>query len=215
MFSGLYGLNGRQHGDRILPGRLRPLLPTQARQDGNNAFYFIIVHGLRSGRRIHQFEREHPMIDVQNDVFGPGSFAQSVQGQRRPGASDIGPYREHARFRITCSHNTSMPGQWQWQTLHPPGRGARERNSNHSNEPTLMNWACGVYKAACHVLPFSQVPAKNGARICTMDTLDRNILAELQADGRLTLTDLADRKSTRLNSSHVATSYAVFCLKKK
>src|SRR5690625_6399674 len=29
------------------------------------------------------------------------------------------------------------------------------------------------------------------------------------------LTAPADRKSTRLNSSHVATSYAVFCLKKK
>src|SRR5439155_7789427 len=28
-------------------------------------------------------------------------------------------------------------------------------------------------------------------------------------------TELADRKSTRLNSSHVAISYAVFCLKKK
>src|SRR5690625_5599686 len=27
--------------------------------------------------------------------------------------------------------------------------------------------------------------------------------------------DLSDRKSTRLNSSHVAISYAVFCLKKK
>src|SRR5437870_10829335 len=27
--------------------------------------------------------------------------------------------------------------------------------------------------------------------------------------------DIADRKSTRLNSSHVAISYAVFCLKKK
>src|SRR5690625_7883262 len=27
--------------------------------------------------------------------------------------------------------------------------------------------------------------------------------------------ELGDRKSTRLNSSHVATSYAVFCLKKK
>src|SRR5690625_6909770 len=27
--------------------------------------------------------------------------------------------------------------------------------------------------------------------------------------------DLLDRKSTRLNSSHVAISYAVFCLKKK
>src|SRR5207253_10318615 len=29
------------------------------------------------------------------------------------------------------------------------------------------------------------------------------------------LTDKRDRKSTRLNSSHVAISYAVFCLKKK
>ncbi len=27
--------------------------------------------------------------------------------------------------------------------------------------------------------------------------------------------DVADRKSTRLNSSHVVISYAVFCLKKK
>src|SRR5439155_6128162 len=32
---------------------------------------------------------------------------------------------------------------------------------------------------------------------------------------RLFSTSLSDRKSTRLNSSHVATSYAVFCLKKK
>src|SRR5215510_4878521 len=32
---------------------------------------------------------------------------------------------------------------------------------------------------------------------------------------RMTLALLVDRKSTRLNSSHVAISYAVFCLKKK
>src|SRR5690606_41272327 len=31
----------------------------------------------------------------------------------------------------------------------------------------------------------------------------------------LTTVDLQDRKSTRLNSSHVKISYAVFCLKKK
>src|SRR5437870_8844898 len=31
----------------------------------------------------------------------------------------------------------------------------------------------------------------------------------------LPLVELRDRKSTRLNSSHVAISYAVFCLKKK
>src|SRR5438067_9745211 len=32
---------------------------------------------------------------------------------------------------------------------------------------------------------------------------------------RTTLSIALDRKSTRLNSSHVSTSYAVFCLKKK
>src|SRR5437868_11240269 len=34
-------------------------------------------------------------------------------------------------------------------------------------------------------------------------------------DGRMVAQPLADRKSTRLNSSHVSISYAVFCLKKK
>src|SRR3712207_7243330 len=33
--------------------------------------------------------------------------------------------------------------------------------------------------------------------------------------GSLPLSDLTDRKSTRLNSSHANISYAVFCLKKK
>src|SRR5439155_22812556 len=39
----------------------------------------------------------------------------------------------------------------------------------------------------------------------------------LADEGPLTSAELADtdRKSTRLNSSHVAISYAVFCLKKK
>src|SRR5215510_15594820 len=46
-------------------------------------------------------------------------------------------------------------------------------------------------------------------------------LLEAEASGNLEPTviarqiDRADRKSTRLNSSHVAISYAVFCLKKK
>src|SRR5690606_41776064 len=36
-----------------------------------------------------------------------------------------------------------------------------------------------------------------------------------QASRRRTATPALDRKSTRLNSSHVKISYAVFCLKKK
>src|SRR5690625_6813719 len=36
-----------------------------------------------------------------------------------------------------------------------------------------------------------------------------------QPDGDVRPVQIEDRKSTRLNSSHVAISYAVFCLKKK
>src|SRR5690625_2923058 len=38
---------------------------------------------------------------------------------------------------------------------------------------------------------------------------------EWSDDGKTFTATLRDRKSTRLNSSHVAISYAVFCLKKK
>src|SRR5690625_6117393 len=43
-------------------------------------------------------------------------------------------------------------------------------------------------------------------------------LLRFTKDGKIAynyLMDRGDRKSTRLNSSHVAISYAVFCLKKK
>src|SRR5438874_6844381 len=43
---------------------------------------------------------------------------------------------------------------------------------------------------------------------------DARIEIRLLAGGRLG-GDMRDRKSTRLNSSHVEISYAVFCLKKK
>src|SRR5437870_6414406 len=39
--------------------------------------------------------------------------------------------------------------------------------------------------------------------------------ADLMSIAIVVAIDMRDRKSTRLNSSHVAISYAVFCLKKK
>src|SRR5207302_4036069 len=49
------------------------------------------------------------------------------------------------------------------------------------------------------------------------DLAGRKTHAETVAisEDRMKVTDSEDRKSTRLNSSHVKTSYAVFCLKKK
>src|SRR5438067_7623566 len=67
----------------------------------------------------------------------------------------------------------------------------------------------GIYTLSLHdALPISNyVEASKslprlGKRVATPDGVGR-------------VGDLEDRKSTRLNSSHVSSSYAVFCLKKK
>src|SRR5258708_12207259 len=52
-----------------------------------------------------------------------------------------------------------------------------------------------------------------GGRLTLNDKLAIAALEPLAAG--LSLSELADRKSTRLNSSHQIISYAVFCLKKK
>src|SRR5690349_23658800 len=56
--------------------------------------------------------------------------------------------------------------------------------------------------AACHT------------RAASVDTTDWAAIAALYGE-LARLTPSPDRKSTRLNSSHVEISYAVFCLKKK
>src|SRR5688500_19919110 len=43
----------------------------------------------------------------------------------------------------------------------------------------------------------------------------QNAVEHVDLVGELVEHDVADRKSTRLNSSHLVISYAVFCLKKK
>src|SRR5690625_6722352 len=48
-----------------------------------------------------------------------------------------------------------------------------------------------------------------------LDTQMFGLSREIDFAVRLNLITERDRKSTRLNSSHVAISYAVFCLKKK
>src|SRR5437870_7978155 len=50
-------------------------------------------------------------------------------------------------------------------------------------------------------------------RALALDRVGAGLVERLP--GRDVRGDLGDRKSTRLNSSHVANSYAAFCLKKK
>src|SRR5437870_8289521 len=48
-----------------------------------------------------------------------------------------------------------------------------------------------------------------------IDAIDHLALPNLALQRLAPAAEVGDRKSTRLNSSHVAISYAVFCLKKK
>src|SRR5690242_20948071 len=57
------------------------------------------------------------------------------------------------------------------------------------------------------VVEVSTVTAVEGCRI--------GLRSETSFDVELKRIDVVDRKSTRLNSSHMSISYAVFCLKKK
>src|SRR5699024_11803168 len=54
-----------------------------------------------------------------------------------------------------------------------------------------------------------------GICINTGNTLAGNVINKLEITHANTALTIKDRKSTRLNSSHVSISYAVFCLKKK
>src|SRR5690349_24251391 len=65
-----------------------------------------------------------------------------------------------------------------------------------------------------HCLAF--LPDDGGCSVALRRRVPPSALRTLRAAGRREEPrDLGDRKSTRLNSSHVEISYAVFCLKKK
>src|SRR5260221_4605361 len=69
-----------------------------------------------------------------------------------------------------------------------------------------------LFRSAVHeaiIFVQARIDIKNLARA------NNNSVVLLLARARFFISILADRKSTRLNSSHTVISYAVFCLKKK
>src|SRR5690606_40359014 len=70
-----------------------------------------------------------------------------------------------------------------------------------------------------HITEGALVSPQNGESLATIQQLDPVYADFTQSAGELLKLkqslEAGDRKSTRLNSSHVKISYAVFCLKKK
>src|SRR5690554_7171197 len=78
------------------------------------------------------------------------------------------------------------------------------RSSDLRNEKYTF-FLCKLHPSGKEAFPDYQEPNLLGSKFPVLPNTDR-------LDP---LTALVDRKSTRLNSSHVRISYAVFCLKKK
>src|SRR5256885_5797983 len=83
------------------------------------------------------------------------------------------------------------------------------------SDPQLM--AAEVHRLAskgCRAVTFSENPAHLGLPSLHSDHWDP-FWGACEDDGTVVCMHIGDRKSTRLNSSHLVISYAVFCLKKK
>src|SRR5256885_12338004 len=81
---------------------------------------------------------------------------------------------------------------------------------------TTLSRSGQTYTQNSPLINYTQVPAAQVLGALSGNELG-NIVARRDATGKLTLYSIfqTDRKSTRLNSSHLVISYAVFCLKKK
>src|SRR5690349_22502537 len=76
--------------------------------------------------------------------------------------------------------------------------------------------ACGAARAVRPLRARAPPPRPpRPARSLCDPVEDRSVSAPVQSDAPPPPLSAEDRKSTRLNSSHVEISYAVFCLKKK
>src|SRR5207253_7441924 len=115
--------------------------------------------------------------------------------------------RVHARSMRNSSREACGPSSWPKESSGDPEQGTRR---------SLFNGSWGQYVATrrrvsdeLQLLCDSLRPGGSGRprRVGTR-FMDAPIQPQQPAD-------TPDRKSTRLNSSHVAISYAVFCLKKK
>src|SRR5256885_6997247 len=84
----------------------------------------------------------------------------------------------------------------------------------HEGAALLGSGPLAIVGGCGHVgLPLGLAFARQGYAVDLVDTQAERIA--LVNRGRMPFHEDEDRKSTRLNSSHLVISYAVFCLKKK
>src|SRR5690625_6580507 len=82
-------------------------------------------------------------------------------------------------------------------------------------EPTLKNINLTIYQGEKVLIVGPSGSGKSTLAHCINGLVPFSYRGEINGSLTINGQETKDRKSTRLNSSHVAISYAVFCLKKK
>src|SRR3989442_4590780 len=81
--------------------------------------------------------------------------------------------------------------------------------------PTAAPAAAGESELARNLETLRFTPRQRRRRLAELEITETYLLEVPEAAREARMAMQSDRKSTRLNSSHVRISYAVFCLKKK
>src|SRR5437660_3661851 len=171
---------------------------------------------LQRGLKIDEFApRLSFFFDVHNDFFE--EIAKFRAGRRlwaklmreRYGAKDprswlMRCHAQSAGVSLTAQQAENNIVRTAIQALAAVLGGTNSLHTNSLDEALALS----TERAVLIALRTQQIIAHESGVVNTVDPLGGSYFVE-------ELTNQTDRKSTRLNSSHVAISYAVFCLKKK
>src|SRR5439155_3786793 len=118
--------------------------------------------------------------------------------------------------RVSCPAATTDPSQAAYDSLKTRLGGdiANALTAQHRLSATLDQFAGIEQSLSSEVAQEEALIASLEAEIARLDAEIADTEARIEVE-KQQLAAMSDRKSTRLNSSHVAISYAVFCLKKK
>src|SRR5690606_40874776 len=97
---------------------------------------------------------------------------------------------------------------------HKPGTNGFHTNPIFNKQPSIFTQAYSQHPRVCH----HRLKKSSGSASLHKMRIDNYVINKPKATSDFNFPfqqSFLDRKSTRLNSSHVKISYAVFCLKKK